>query len=57
MQLQLLATLLDRLQVRESEVIMFEFCCELMRTTFKGLINPGEVIVDGIIAVIQLLEV
>ncbi len=57
MQLQLLATLLDRLQVKETEVMLVQFCCELMRTTFKGLINPGEVIVDGIIAFIQLLEV
>ncbi len=37
--------------------MLVQFCCELMRTTFKGLINPGEVIVDGIIAFIQLLEV
>ncbi len=57
MQLQLLATLLERLQVKETEVMLVQFCCELMRTTFKGLINPGEVIVDGIIAFIQLLEV
>lgn len=57
MQLQLLATLLERLQVKESEVIMFEFWCELMRSTLKGLINPGEVIVDGIIAFVQLLEI
>jgi hypothetical protein len=56
-QLQLLATLLERLQIKESEVLMVEFCCELMRTTLKGLINPGKVIVEGIIAFVQLLEV
>lgn len=57
MQLQLLATLLERLQIKESEVLMVEFCCELIRTTLKGLINPGEVIVEGIVAFVQLLEI
>lgn len=35
---------------------MFKFCLELMRSTLRGIFNPGVAIAEGIIAFVNLME-